>query len=60
MSRFEEVKALEIIRSQESKNHRMAWVEKDHSDHLVSTPVLCAGSPTSRAGCQRVKIQNLS
>jgi len=24
----------------------MAWVEKDHNDHLVSTPLLCAGSPT--------------
>ena len=23
----------------------MAWVEKEHSDHLVSTPLLCAGSP---------------
>ena len=20
---------------------RMAWVEKDHNDHLVSTPLLC-------------------
>ena len=25
----------------------MAWVEKDHSDHQVSTPLLCAGSPTT-------------
>ena len=31
--------------------HRMAWVEKDHSDHVVSTPLLCAGSPTTRPGC---------
>jgi len=30
---------------------RMAWVEKDHNDHLFSTPLLCAGSPTSRPGC---------
>jgi len=22
--------------------HRMAWVEKDHNDHPVSTPLLCA------------------
>ena len=29
----------------------MAWVEKDHNDHQVSTPLLCAGSPTSRPGC---------
>ena len=29
----------------------MAWVEKDHSDHLVSMPLLCAGSPTTRTGC---------
>ena len=25
------------------QNHRMAWVGKDHNDHLVSTPLLCAG-----------------
>jgi len=25
--------------------------EKDHKDHLVSTPLLCAGSPTTRPGC---------
>jgi len=31
--------------------HRMAWVEKDHKGHLVSTPLLCAGSPTTRPGC---------
>ena len=30
------------------KNHRKAWVEKDHNDHWVSTPLLCAGSPTAR------------
>ena len=29
----------------------MAWVEKDHSDHRVPTPLLCAGSPTTRPGC---------
>ena len=34
-----------------SQNHRMAWVEKDHNDHLVSTPLQCAGSPTTRPGC---------
>ena len=33
------------------RSHRMAWVEKDHNDHLVSTPLLCAGSPTTRPGC---------
>ena len=35
----------------ESQNHRMAWVEKDHSDHPVSAPLLCAASPTTRPGC---------
>jgi len=30
----------------------MAWVEKDHNDHLVSAPLLCAESPTIRSGCQ--------
>jgi len=33
-----------------SYNHRMAWVEKDHNGHLVSTALLCAGSPTTRPG----------
>jgi len=32
-------------------NHRMAWVDKDHNDHLVSSPLLHTGSPTSRPGC---------
>jgi len=35
----------------ETQNHNMAWVEKDHNDHLVSTPLLCAGSPITRPGC---------
>jgi len=34
-----------------TQNHRMAWVEKDHNDHLVSIPVPQAGSPTTRPGC---------
>ena len=29
----------------------MAWVEKDHNDHLVSIPLLCAWSPTTTPGC---------
>jgi len=29
----------------------MAWGEKDHNDHRVSTPLLCAGFPTTRPGC---------
>ena len=29
----------------------MAWVEKNYNDHLVSTPLLSAGSPTTRPGC---------
>ena len=32
-----------------SKNHGMAKVEKDLNDHLVSTPLLCARSPTKCA-----------
>jgi len=35
----------------ELQNRRMAWVEKSHNDHLVSTPLLCAGSPTTRPDC---------
>ena len=29
----------------------MVWVEKDHSNHPVSTPLLCAGLPNTRPGC---------
>jgi len=29
----------------------MAWVEKDHNGHLVSTFLMCAGLPTTRPGC---------
>ena len=31
-------KASYITELIESQNHRMAWVEKDHNDHLVSPP----------------------
>jgi len=34
-----------------ASHHRMAWVEKDHNDHRVSAPLLCAGSPATRPGC---------
>ena len=27
----------------------MAWIEKDHNDHLVSTPLLRAGLPADQA-----------
>jgi len=40
-------------RIMESQNHKMAWVEKDLKGHLVSTPLLWAGSPTTRAGLPR-------
>jgi len=40
-----------ISRMIESWNHRLAWVEKDHNDPLVSTPLICAGSPSTRPGC---------
>jgi len=35
----------------EPQNDRMDWVEKDHNDHLISTPLLCPGSPATRPGC---------
>ena len=34
-----------------SLNHRMAWVEKDLKDHLVSILLPQAGPPTTRRGC---------
>ena len=30
----------------------MAWIEKVHNDHQVSTPLLCAGSPTTDQAAQ--------
>ena len=36
----------------------MAWVEKDLKDYLVSTPLSCAGSPTTRPGCPGLEIIN--
>ena len=44
------LKLLEILFT-ESQNHRMTSFEKDHNDHLVSTPLLCVGLPTARPGC---------
>ena len=38
-----------------SHSYRMVWVEKDDNDHLVSPPLLCAGSPTTRPGCPEPK-----
>ena len=37
----------------ESQNHRMAWVEKDHSDHLVSTPCYVQGRQPPDQAAQR-------
>ena len=37
----------------------MAWVEKDHSDHLVSIPLLCAVSPATHAKVRRVLVLRL-
>jgi len=35
----------------------MEQVEKDYNDHLVSTPLLCAGLPTTRQGCPEPPLQ---
>jgi len=40
----------------ESQSHRMAWVEKDIKDHLVSTPLTWEGSPTTRPGCPELLV----
>jgi len=34
-----------------TQDHRMAWIEKGHNNHLVSIPLQCAGLPTTRPGC---------
>ena len=39
-----------MCHNEKSQNHTMAWVEKDHNDHLVSNPLPCSGSPTTRSG----------
>ena len=33
----------------------MAWVEKDRNDYLVSTPLLCAGSPPDQAAQSHIQ-----
>ena len=33
----------------------MAWVEKDLKEHLVSTPLLCAGSPPDQAAQSHIQ-----
>ena len=42
----------------ESQNHRMTWIVKDHND-LVSTPMLCAESPTTGPGCPEHRDRNI-
>jgi len=32
-------------------NHRMVWVGRDLTDHLVPTPLLWAGTPSTSPGC---------
>lgn len=34
-----------ITSALKNHSHRIAWVENNHNDHLVSSPPLCAGSP---------------
>jgi len=48
---FQTVRKWRCFSKAENKKHRMAWVEKDHNDHRVSIPLLCAGSPTITPGC---------
>jgi len=37
-------------------NHRMAWVEKDHNDHLVSTPCYVQGrQPADQAAQSHIQ-----
>jgi len=39
-----------------SQNHRMTWVEKDHSDHLVSTPCYVQGrQPADQAAQSHIQ-----
>ena len=40
-----------VLSNVSSQNHRMAWVEKDHNDHLDPTPLPQAGLPTTKPGC---------
>ena len=41
---------MQVIAIPPGTDHRIAWIERDHGDHLVSTPLLCAGLPTTRPG----------
>ena len=43
-------------RVKESQNHRVAWVEKDHNDHLVSTPCYVQGrQPADQAAQSHIQ-----
>ena len=40
-------------------NHRMAWVEKDHNDHLISTPLPWQGyQPLDQATQSHISLEN--
>ena len=40
----------------ESQDHRTAWVEKDHNDHLVSTPCYVQGrQPADQAAQSHIQ-----
>lgn len=47
---FEIQQYLPVLQEVEPYNHRMSWVERDLKDDLVSSPVLWAGLPTTKAG----------
>jgi len=50
------VKSMVLHFSQKSWNPRMAWVEKDHSDHLVSTPCYVQGrQPADQAAQSHIQ-----
>jgi len=45
-----------ILLQAQTKNHRMAWVEKDHNDHLVPTPCYVQGrQPADRAAQSHIQ-----
>jgi len=45
-----------VIESYNRKNHTMAWVEKDHSDHLLSTPCYVQGhQPADQAAQSHIQ-----
>lgn len=42
-----------LLALEKSQNHRIIWVRRYLKDHLVSTPLLWAGTSPAKSGCSK-------